>query len=246
MNSMVRIGAGALALLVLGGGAYALLGGESGGGFRAAVPVGEVVDLDWDMLVPEGREGVETAGVAQPAGVVQHETLGDDTAPWQADTDTGAVRHELDGARVRIPGYMTPLSWDDAEVGEFLLVPYVGACVHVPPPPANQIVYVEVEGTVPVLEMWEPFLAVGTLQTSAKSTELAEVGYTMRLEHLEIYEEPEPDVFDDTGGDEPPALTADDAGAGGTALGQVFEDAFGPPGDALGEPAATTGAAPTQ
>ena len=226
MSWTVRIGAGALALAVLGGGAYAFLG-DGDDGFRDAVPSGEVVDLDWDMLVPEGRMGVQTAGV------VQHETLGDDTAPWQADTDTGAVRHELDGARVRIPGYMTPLTWDDAEVGEFLLVPYVGACVHVPPPPANQIVYVEVEGTVPVLEMWEPFLAVGTLETSARSTELAEVGYTMRLEHLEIYEEPEVDVFDDTGGAEPPALTAEDAGAGGTALGQVFEDAFGPPGDAL-------------
>ena len=239
MSWMVRIGAGAVALAVLGGGAYAFLGGNEDG-FSNPVPTGEVTDLDWDMLVPEGRDGVQTAGV------VQHETLTDDTSPWQVDTDTDAVRHDLDGARVRIPGYMTPLTWDDAEVGEFLLVPYVGACVHVPPPPANQIVYVEVDGTVPVLEMWEPFLAVGTLQTNARSTELAEVGYTMKLQHLEIYEEPELDIYDDTlGGDTGIEMgdvemgasdgTLPDAGNGGTELGRVFEDAFGPAGPVLAE-----------
>ena len=129
--------------------------------------------------------------------------LSDMAPPWQDDTDVTKVRSELDGTRVRLAGYMTPLSFDDAEVGEFLLVPYVGACVHVPPPPANQIVYVEVDGTVPILEMWEPFYAVGTLRTEPQSTELAEIGYTMSLEHIEIYEEPEIDVFDDTGGAEP-------------------------------------------
>ena len=234
MSWMVRIGAGAAALAVLGGGAYAFLDRGAEGGAADPAPAGEVVDLDWDMLVPEG-EGEGEGGV-RTAGVVEHEAAAD-SGPWQADTDTSAVRADLDGKRVRLPGYMTPLNFEDAEVGEFLLVPYVGACVHVPPPPANQIVYVEVEGTVPVLEMWEPFLAVGTLRTNARSTELAEVGYTMQLQHIEIYEEPEIEVFDDTMGAEPPPLdgplTAEDAGTGGTALGAVFEDAFGPPGPGL-------------
>ena len=133
------------------------------------------------------------------SGVVTHELLTDDTLPWQPMTDVSEVRSDLNGKRVRIPGYMALLTFEDAEVGEFLLVPYVGACVHVPPPPTNQIVYVKVEGTVPVLEMWEPFAAVGTLYTEPQSTELAEVGYTLTLEHLEVYEQDPIEVVDDEG-----------------------------------------------
>ena len=152
-----------------------------------------LLDLDWENLVPDSQT------VAVSTGVVQHESLADAGSPWQADTDVTAVRAELDGEAVRIPGYMTPLSFDDAEVGEFLLVPYVGACVHVPPPPANQIVYVKVDGTVPILEMWEPFLAVGRLRTDPQSTELAEVGYTMELSHLELFGEEQFEVVDELG-----------------------------------------------
>ena len=165
---------------------------------RAPIGAADVADLTWDDLMPEPTQ---TASLG--SGVVTHENLTDDTSPWQAMTDVSEVRSDLNGKRVRIPGYMTPLTFEDAEVGEFLLVPYVGACVHVPPPPANQIVYVKVEGTVPVLEMWEPFLAVGTLRTDPRSTELAEVAYTMELEHLELYEEPEVEVYDDLAGAEP-------------------------------------------
>src|SRR6187549_1707175 len=49
----------------------------------------------------------------------------------------------LDGKSVRIPGYMVPLEDDSEIVSEFLLVPYVGACIHTPPPPPNQIVQVK-------------------------------------------------------------------------------------------------------
>ena len=52
---------------------------------------------------------------------------------------------ELNGKRVRIGGYVVPLDFEATSIKEFLLVPFVGACIHVPPPPANQIVYVKSE-----------------------------------------------------------------------------------------------------
>ena len=219
--------------------------GSSSGGLsgETAVADGPVLDLDWEMLVPEAAR---TAAL-ESAGVVLHEELADDTSPYQQMTDVSQVRADLNGKRVRIPGYMTPLSFDEAEVSEFLLVPYIGACVHVPPPPANQIVMVNVDGTVPVLEMWEPFLAVGTLYTQAASTELAEVAYTLALDHLEIYEEPEIDVYDDLGvgdsGGVDPSLPEMSTQMG-TELGRVFDEAFGAPGDGLAAGAATPAAAP--
>ena len=168
--------------------------------------LGDVLDLGWDALIPDGYDATALSGTVLHEQVFENVSDGstalDDAfaegSPWQEDTDTSAVRAELDGRVVRIAGYMTPLNFEDAEIGEFLLVPYVGACVHVPPPSANQIVYVEIDGTVPVLDMWQPFYAVGTLSVEATSTELAEVGYSMKLQHIELYEEPEVDVYDDT------------------------------------------------
>ncbi len=49
----------------------------------------------------------------------------------------------LDGKKVRIAGYVVPLEDDANTLSEFLLVPYAGACVHTPPPPPNQMIYVK-------------------------------------------------------------------------------------------------------
>ena len=225
VSSRTLLGATAVLAVVAVGG-FALFDRSSDTesmGLSADAGIDGVTDVGWEHLVPEDEqaelltgtvvheqlsdasnfESSELASVFAEADAMASGDLSDMAPPWQDDTDVTKVRTELDGTRVRLAGYMTPLSFDDAEVGEFLLVPYVGACVHVPPPPANQIVYVEVDGTVPILEMWEPFYAVGTLRTEPQSTELAEIGYTMNLEHIEIYEEPEVDVFDDTVGAEP-------------------------------------------
>jgi hypothetical protein len=56
---------------------------------------------------------------------------------------TESVIGSLNGEKVRMPGYILPLEFDGTNVQEFLLVPYVGACIHAPPPPANQIIHVK-------------------------------------------------------------------------------------------------------
>ena len=56
-----------------------------------------------------------------------------------------ATNAELDGQTIRMPGYLLPLEFSGTGVTEFLLVPWVGACIHTPPPPANQIVHVVID-----------------------------------------------------------------------------------------------------
>ncbi|MDX1377148.1 MAG: DUF3299 domain-containing protein, partial [Burkholderiales bacterium] len=53
-----------------------------------------------------------------------------------------AVDATLDGRLIRMPGFVLPLEYAGRKVAEFLLVPWVGACIHTPPPPPNQIVHV--------------------------------------------------------------------------------------------------------
>ena len=73
---------------------------------------------------------------------------------------------ELDGKRVHIGGYVVPLDFDATTVKEFLLVPFVGACIHVPPPPANQIIYVKTEKGFEVAGQFDPVTVTGTIKTS--------------------------------------------------------------------------------
>lgn len=97
-----------------------------------------------------------------------------------------AVVAELNGKRVEIGGYIVPLDFDATTVKEFLLVPFVGACIHVPPPPANQIVYVKAASGIDINGAFEPVTVVGTLKTEPSFTGLADTGYTMEADNVQI------------------------------------------------------------
>ena len=101
---------------------------------------------------------------------------------------TGVVE-ELDGERVKIPGFLVPLELiDDGTVKEFLLVPSFGACVHYPAPPPNQIVYVVMEKPIEIKSMWDPVWVSGELRTESQQTDLASASYSMTGDLVEDYE----------------------------------------------------------
>ncbi len=97
---------------------------------------------------------------------------------------------KINQASVRIPGFMVPLEDDDQSVTEFLLVPYVGACIHTPPPPPNQIVHVKMQSGKKVkLNLWDPVWAVGKLQVSTVQSPYGDVSFTLSSTGLEPYKE---------------------------------------------------------
>ena len=87
---------------------------------------------------------------------------------------------ELNGKRVRIGGYVVPLDFEATTIKEFLLVPFVGACIHVPPPPANQIVYVKSDKGFEIGGQFDPVWVTGTMKTETAFTGLADAGYSTR------------------------------------------------------------------
>ncbi len=102
------------------------------------------------------------------------------------NTNTPAsVVAELNGKRVKIGGYVVPLDFDATKVTEFLLVPFVGACIHVPPPPANQIVYVKAPGGITIKGQFDPVYVTGTLSTEGQFTGLADTGYSLDAETVD-------------------------------------------------------------
>ena len=63
----------------------------------------------------------------------------------ESQGESGLINIRLNGKSIKIAGYITPIAFDGENITEFLFVPYRGACIHVPPPPANQIIYVKRE-----------------------------------------------------------------------------------------------------
>ncbi len=105
--------------------------------------------------------------------------------PQNGDT----LAMSLDGKEVKIAGYVTPLSFDGDKVTDFLFVPYLGACMHVPPPGANQIVYVEDATGMNAEALYDPVWLIGRLKATPVSTLVANVGYTVSGAKLEPYDE---------------------------------------------------------
>jgi len=85
-----------------------------------------------------------------------------------------AVNEALIGSSVRIPGYVLPLEFKDRKAVEFLLVPTVGACIHTPPPPANQIVHVVYPEGIEVNGLFTPVWITGTMVAQSS---IQDVGY---------------------------------------------------------------------
>jgi len=150
----------------------------------------EPKELDWPALIPEG------APVIPPQLTPLHDmsqlsnALSAESAPAarQQALDAPVVRG-LDGQQVKLPGYIVPLEVsEEGRTTEFLLVPYYGACIHVPPPPSNQIVHIFSEMGVRVEDLYQPYWIEGKMQVRASSSELADAGYQMEAEKIYVYD----------------------------------------------------------
>lgn len=95
-----------------------------------------------------------------------------------------AVVQSLDGKRVKIGGYVVPLDLEARSVKELLLVPFVGACIHVPPPPSNQVIHVTAQTAFRIRDLFDPVWVSGRLSVVQSSTELADAGYALAAESV--------------------------------------------------------------
>lgn len=156
------------------------------------------MELRWDNLVPPALPKPPKSFLADRTG--PYEIGSDPNGPpppppkpegkWMSEKSTritapAEIVAGLDGKRVHIGGYVVPLDFDATHIKEFLLVPFVGACIHVPPPPANQIIYVKADKGFDVKGQFDPVYVTGTLRTLPTSTGLADAGYSIDAEAVE-------------------------------------------------------------
>jgi hypothetical protein len=189
-GTTIRRGFG-LAVLLLGSLAFAQseyrVGEKIAPAAQKPAPAG-VADLEWEDLMPKGwnarqaLEGIDLASLSDndPRANALLDKL-------RQDMDKAPIVKSLDGKRVRIAGFVVTLERNDKGVREFLLVPYFGACIHTPPPPANQIVHVLPGSPVPPEKAIFPVWVTGTLRTVAAVTPEGAAGYRIADAQVEEY-----------------------------------------------------------
>jgi hypothetical protein len=152
-----------------------------------------VLVIEWDDLIPADFQPDKLfQSIAKKYNLTELED--DDPRAEQIQSEisniwnNAPVENSLNGRKVRLPGLVIPLEGDGKTVSEFLLVPYFGACIHVPPPPSNQIVYVTADAEkAEVHEVYEPVWVTGTLRTEQHHKDMGDSSYTIMAEKVEPY-----------------------------------------------------------
>ena len=106
--------------------------------------------------------------------------------------DDAPLNRSLDGQAVRIPGYVVPLEQTANGMNELLLVPHYGACIHTPPPPANQIIHVRLTKPSKSLSTMDTVWITGVLRTQRATSVHGTSGYHMLGTTVERYAAPRP------------------------------------------------------
>jgi hypothetical protein len=140
----------------------------------------DYIDLDWEDLLPEDETTIPNA----LRGLLPH----DEQVPLTSEQPVSSgVRGDWNGQIVRLPGFIVPIDYSGTGVTAFILVPYVGACVHTPPPPANQLVFVTTPTPYESSSLFEPVNVIGMFGVSSLSTQIAEIGYALSADEILPY-----------------------------------------------------------
>lgn len=140
------------------------------------------IELNWSDLLRPGQENMTQT--FQGMGILPHDEMS--TLRSEQPPSSG-VRTDFNGKIVRIPGYMIPLDTRGTGVTAFILAPYVGACIHVPPPPSNQLVLVSTQTPYESSGMFEAVNVTGMFGTASTSTQLADIGYALSADIIEPF-----------------------------------------------------------
>ena len=153
-------------------------------------------EITWQELIPEDFKQPENPFITMSQEEI--DKLMDGSAESLAKLDKmqeefnyAPTVPSLDGLRVKLPAYITPLDFDgQMKMEEFLLVPYQGACMHTPPPPSNQIVHAQAPEAIEIDDPYSPVWAIGKIRVDTVQSDLAEAGYRLEVEKVMPYTRP--------------------------------------------------------
>ncbi|WP_310619075.1 DUF3299 domain-containing protein [Flexibacterium corallicola] len=141
------------------------------------------MELYWEDLEPAEGEGII---VGDPNGA-QNEQFSENANGFSQSL-TYSLTDKFNDKLVRLPGFVIPLDFESTRISTFILAPFVGACIHMPPPPPNQLVLVNAKQPYATEGFFEPVYVTGRFKLTATDTDLAQIGYTLTADKIEPYE----------------------------------------------------------
>lgn len=154
-----------------------------------APPAGNYREIDWQTLLPKGWDPMA------PFKGLRLDEMEDNDPRAEIAMDkarkywqSAPIEPSLDGTAVRLPGYVVSLDGEGEAIREFLLVPYFGACIHVPPPPSNQVVHVRTNRPLQGLRTMDTVWISGTMRVERAETMMGDAGYAMKDAVLAPYQ----------------------------------------------------------
>jgi uncharacterized protein len=153
-----------------------------------AATAGTYREVGWLALVPKDWKPQDRLDKKKAQSLQDGDALAQEMMRELREIlDTAPTVPALDGAAVRLPGYVVPLEQTKDGLTEFLLVPYYGACIHTPPPPANQIVHVSSRTPMKGFQSMSAVWVKGVLRTTRKDSSMGVSGYSLELAGMENY-----------------------------------------------------------
>ena len=159
-------------------------------------------EIDWVALMPEDDlsallnrpeflNDIADGSAADSIDDFASRQLEDEQAQrYQQALVSTRVIEAFDGKAIRIPGFIVPLEQNDEQKATaFFVVPYFGACLHMPPPPPNQILYVEYKEGIAVENLYDPYWFEGTVKIDNHESALGTSAYSLVLDSFALYEE---------------------------------------------------------
>lgn len=132
-----------------------------------------------------------TPGQTESSGISEEQRLL--ASVLKAQTWQGLDGYQINRAmaqqNVSIPGFLVPLEVDGQQVRSFFVVPYFGACLHFPPPPPNQMFYVQLPNAIALPALDKPYLFSGTLNAELFEDPLGTSAWSMEVMTINPYAE---------------------------------------------------------
>ncbi|PCI54760.1 MAG: hypothetical protein COB45_07685 [Gammaproteobacteria bacterium] len=160
------------------------------------------IDIEWLQLMPaddleallnypEVLFEIEDGADNDNMSALEEISPTDETANrFQQALKSTKVVESFDGKAIRLPGFIVPLETDEKQrVTQFFIVPYFGACLHMPPPPPNQIIYVQYSTGIELSSLYDAFWLEGQLRIDTTENLLGKSAYSMKIDKVYPYEE---------------------------------------------------------
>ena len=155
-----------------------------------AIVPGPTRTIGWEQLIPAGWDPFKDLKALNLDTLKDNDPKAEEALQKMRKMwDNAPINPLVLGQSVRLPGYVVPLEDLPEGMKEFLLVPYFGACIHSPPPPANQIVHVVLDKPAKRLRLMDVVWVSGPMSATKTDSHMGVAGYRIEARQVAPYNE---------------------------------------------------------